>query len=205
MMGYPSMEYGDEEEDVQEVQLEVKTELDDEVEYVEHTHTADEVDLGTLSPSSYDPLGGKLYQKPGHSRKSKKRKQSLVKRETLDGDFSIIPPSKKAKPLRAVDSDWSGSYKVSSASHSLYMKTYRDFTRWMEVEGSTSITEDLLLKYFEELSKSLAASTLTNKLSHLVKMIEDNNNVRIDGFHRLRQFCRDARAKNNSSFFAPID
>lgn len=193
LMGYPS---ADDEEDA----VLVKSEPDD-TEYVEQmtTFAADE----EPGRSSYDPLGsGANYSGGGKPTKRKKRqKERRIVDEDSEYSIRVASPPKKAKPI----TDPHG--KVSNASHSLYMKTYRDFLSWKTTQGATEINEKLMLLYFQEISKSLAPSTLTNKLSHLVKTIEDFHQVKIDGYAQLRQFCRDMRTRHSvpTSYSTTID
>ena len=163
----------------------------------------DPYDAEQSSRVSYDPLGGGEQQNrsaAGKAPRKRKRKEAALRKtyceKSEDEDFTLTP-QKKVKPPK---SEVSHTGTVSSASHSLYMKTYRDFMSWRTTRFDPEINEDLLLEYFTEISKTLAASTLTNKLSHLVRTIEDFHQLKIDKYHRLRQFCKDVRARGSAAF-----
>lgn len=191
----------------------VKAEL--ESEFVEHMNLADDfLEQEPLRHSlSYDPLegtqSGRGLSNFAQNQKMKKKKRKEMQTQMRDAEYKVYQvSSKKPKVARPIVSHSEyGTHSVSSASQLLYMKTYRDFLSWKTAQAVEEITEDLLLQYFTEISKNLAASTLTNKLSHLVKTIDEFHKVKIDGFQRLRQFCRDVRARqlNNSSMYVMDD
>lgn len=199
LMGYPDPS-GDEAAAPDRVVM--KTEPDD-MEFVDHINVSESYNDMEHS-NSYDPLGNSLKRRRKKSRKDVHVPKPMIsipgdtswgnKAEDCSSDVDYSTSAKKMKRAmaKALAPKIPGQ-SVSGASQSLYMKTYRDFLAWKEAEGAADIDEDLMLRYFHEISKNLAASTLTNKLSHLVKTIQDFHNVKIDGYQRLRQFCRDVR------------
>lgn len=175
-------------------------------EYIEEQEDVYEEHLLSPSANGNDPLDNN--SKPDYSQTSKKGKMTNFKLKQLEKkrnkrrneeeplsrrsrDVDYTEPKLSPTPTKSMK--FNSSSSVSSASHSLYMKTYRDFFAWKTAQGDVEITEKLMLDYFKHLSKNLAPSTLTNKLSHLVKTIQDFHDVSIDRFYKVRQFCRDVR------------
>lgn len=227
LMGYPDPS-GDEGDATTADPMLVKTEPtddhDDDMDFSNHInvsepYTEHESHTNSTRNSDYDPLSSHAKPFSGPKRKKKAKREALALKMLAkasgggagDGGAWVIPhddssdleytssPSKKAKKVtpKALTPKAPGM-SVSNASQSLYMKTYRDFLAWKTKEAATVIDEDLMLRYFQEIAKNLAPSTLTNKLSHLVKTVQDFHNVRIDNYQRLRQFCRDVKTQSTS-------
>lgn len=67
----------------------------------------------------------------------------------------------------------------------VYLSTYEKFCTWQQSKNCSSISEKLLMAYFEEISKTKASSTLWSTYSMLKKTIRQYNNVDIKTYSNL--------------------
>lgn len=72
-----------------------------------------------------------------------------------------------------------------------YQKTYHSFIKWQELNGITSFDEEVLLVYFNEVSKTLKCSSLWCMYSMLKRTLGRNNNVDITSYNRLLEFLKE--------------
>lgn len=75
-------------------------------------------------------------------------------------------------------------------SRKKYELAYEKFMEWRRNTKIKSFSESVLLVYFEELSKTLKASTLWSHYSMLRSTINIKNNIDISTYQKLRSFKR---------------
>lgn len=76
-------------------------------------------------------------------------------------------------------------------SRELYKGVYSTFKKWMDEKNHTEFDEDLILIYFDHLSKNYAPSTLWSKYSMLRSTIACEHNIDISKYERLRAFLKE--------------
>lgn len=87
---------------------------------------------------------------------------------------------------------------VARKSTSAYHLCYQNFLKWKTHKNIKDISENVLLVYFSELSKTLKPSTLWSRWSMLKTEFNLNLSIDINKFHRLKTFM-----KNNNKGFCP--
>lgn len=75
-------------------------------------------------------------------------------------------------------------------SRKLYEKDYETFTSWCNTKGVCKISENVLLAYFEEESKTKMSSTLWSLYSKLRACINIDKNIDIKDYARLQAFLK---------------
>ncbi|XP_044595729.1 uncharacterized protein LOC123272797 [Cotesia glomerata] len=79
-----------------------------------------------------------------------------------------------------------------------YTNCYEEFCKWMENNKVKSISEDVLLVYFNEVAKTLNPTTLWSRWPMLKSVMDLHKGINIDQYKRLKQFL-----KNKSKGFEP--
>lgn len=79
---------------------------------------------------------------------------------------------------------------LPSKSIKLYEKQYDDFVKWCNSKGTRNFTENVLLVYFSEKSKSVASSTLWSYYSMLKSMILVKKDIDISKYCKLIAFIK---------------
>ncbi|XP_044594033.1 uncharacterized protein LOC123271707 [Cotesia glomerata] len=87
---------------------------------------------------------------------------------------------------------------VAKKSTPAYHLCYQNFLKWKTQKNINDISENVLLVYFSELSKTLKPSTLWSRWSMLKTEFNLNHSIDINKFHRLKTFM-----KNNNKGFRP--
>lgn len=96
--------------------------------------------------------------------------------------------------------------ELPSKSKALYDAVYQSFKDWKVKHKEKSTSEDVLMSYFEEISKKYKCSTLVAQYSMLKKEINIHEKVNIGKFVRLNSFIKkqsvDYQPKKSEVFHA---
>ncbi|XP_044745426.1 uncharacterized protein LOC123307256 isoform X2 [Coccinella septempunctata] len=87
---------------------------------------------------------------------------------------------------------------IPEVSREKYKKAYKSFTEWQKENNLPSNSENVLLAYFDELSKKFKSSTLWAQYSMLRTMMNINDNIDIGNYCKVRAFL-----KRNSCGYRP--
>ena len=106
----------------------------------------------------------------------------------MDSDFEDIacftPPALEEAAREA-------TYEcLPSKSRKLYEKQYDEFKKWCSLKGTQKCTENILLAYFLEKSKTGKCSTLWSYYSMLKSMLLVKSNIDISKFRKLLAFIK---------------
>ncbi|XP_073966826.1 uncharacterized protein isoform X2 [Choristoneura fumiferana] len=101
-----------------------------------------------------------------------------------DTDMDTAPPEIKEAAQAIVNN------LLPEKSKDKYLKVYTNFTTWMSENSTTSFSENVLLAYFGELSKTLKPSTLWGIYSMLKATLSSKNNVNINSYKRLTSLLK---------------
>lgn len=72
----------------------------------------------------------------------------------------------------------------------LYKKSFNDFTKWRNLKENRDISENLMLEYFGELSKTYAPSTMWTKYSMLKNTILSHHKIDIENYKEIIVFLK---------------
>ncbi|KAB0796248.1 hypothetical protein PPYR_10309 [Photinus pyralis] len=101
-----------------------------------------------------------------------------------DEELTSTPPELRELADNAVND------LVLSKSKNEYQKEYEKFESWRIENKVQTLTENVLLAYFEILSKTYKSSTLWKTYSMLRLMINIRQNVDISKFMKLQAFLK---------------
>uniref|UniRef100_A0A6P7FIG9 Uncharacterized protein LOC114330684 n=1 Tax=Diabrotica virgifera virgifera TaxID=50390 RepID=A0A6P7FIG9_DIAVI len=79
---------------------------------------------------------------------------------------------------------------LPSTSREKYETTYKQFMDWKKKYKTKSFSENIIMAYFEELSKSRKSSTLWSIYSMLKSTININHGINISTYAKLRTFLK---------------
>lgn len=79
---------------------------------------------------------------------------------------------------------------LPTKSKEKYTLTYNNFNLWRKERNVTSYSENVLLAYFSEISKSLKPSTLWARYSMLKSTLNLNNNIDISKYIKLTSYLK---------------
>lgn len=94
-------------------------------------------------------------------------------------------PPELIEPAKAVTLDL-----LPNKSRAKYLQIYNKFLDWRATQNTTSFSENVLLTYFDYLSKSLKSSTLWSVYSMLKTTLNSNHNVHIEKYTKLIAFLK---------------
>lgn len=80
------------------------------------------------------------------------------------------------------------SKRLKSLKH--YNIAYKSFAEWQSKQGETGFSEDVLLAYMTDASKTKVPSTLFTEHVRLKSMLKMKHNVDIKDYKRLQEFLR---------------
>lgn len=75
-------------------------------------------------------------------------------------------------------------------SRKKYKAVYKAFMDWQSLKKMNSFSENVLLDYFEELSKKYASSSLWAAYSMLRSTLAINNDISIESYSKLHSFLK---------------
>lgn len=99
-------------------------------------------------------------------------------------EFSCTPPEIREAALEAVEK------LLPAKSKAVYDTKYSLFNSWCSENGVINVTENVLLAYFERLSKKNKSSTLWSTYSMLRACLNVYKNTDISRFARLQAFLK---------------
>lgn len=74
---------------------------------------------------------------------------------------------------------------IPEKSKSVYLTSFDNFKSWQKNKNVVAISEEIIMAYFEDLSKTKAPSTLWSIYSMLKKTLRHNENVDISQYKNL--------------------
>ncbi|XP_037043341.1 uncharacterized protein LOC119079497 [Bradysia coprophila] len=74
-----------------------------------------------------------------------------------------------------------------------YDAVYGKFRKWQEAQDTNSFTEEVLLKYFGEMAKTVSPASLRSVYSMLKPMLSSKHNVNIGEYDQLLAFLKKAK------------
>lgn len=80
--------------------------------------------------------------------------------------------------------------ELPQRSRGRYECAYAQFMNWRQENNVNSFSEDVLLRYFEELAKKVAPSTLWTQYSMLRSTMDFNNNIDLTQYVKLKAFLK---------------
>lgn len=75
-------------------------------------------------------------------------------------------------------------------SQKLYVKSYDKFINWKIDKKASSFSENVILAYFEELSKKFAPSSLWTEYSMLKSTLNIRHQINISQYYKLHAFLK---------------
>lgn len=84
-----------------------------------------------------------------------------------------------------LDADLSDDYAPTDKTLERYRMCYDAFIKWHESNAMTTFDEDVLLAYFNEVSKTYKSSTLKSMYSMLKRTLFKHHNIDIGPYSRL--------------------
>lgn len=117
-----------------------------------------------------------------------------------DSDMELTPDFIKQEAKAVVEN------LLPEASKKRYIKSYDDFMKWRTEKKIKSLSENVFIIYFNELSKKLQPSTLWSTYSMLKTTLNTRNNVNLKDFTKLIAFlkrqCDGFKSKKSKVFTA---
>lgn len=101
-----------------------------------------------------------------------------------DSEFECTPPEIKEKATSV------SLNLLPETSRYRYETTYQKFQEWKARNNVKSSSENVLLVYFEELSRKYKASTLWSIFSMLKATIKIKHNINITDYMKLQSFLK---------------
>lgn len=117
-----------------------------------------------------------------------------------DSDFDLTPDCIQSEASDIITN------LLPEKSKETYMKTYDAFNTWKTAKGAKSVSESVLLVYFQHLSSTKKPSSLWCIYSMLKSTISIKHNVEIKNYTKLLSFLKRKseghRAKKSKVFTA---
>jgi len=99
--------------------------------------------------------------------------------------------SRPSTPLELVEAAESVTKNLlPKKSRDKYMTIYKKFMEWRASKNTTSFSENVLMVYFDELSKSTKPSTLWSHYSMLKSTLNMHQNINIQNYAKLNAFLK---------------
>lgn len=114
-----------------------------------------------------------------------KIKEELDSEEEMKGE-EILENTPSFFKKRANNND----DPLPKKSKNSYDRKYWRFRKWCEIKDVKNITENVLLDYFNEISKTFKYSTLWSTYSMLKSTLNTYHNIDISNFNRLKNYIK---------------
>lgn len=101
-----------------------------------------------------------------------------------DSDMNLTPDFIREEAKAVVEN------LLPPKSKQRYLKSYDDFMKWRAEKKVKSLSENVLLIYFNQLSKTYKPSTLWSLYSMLKTTLSTKHNVHLKDFERLTSFLK---------------
>lgn len=112
-------------------------------------------------------------------------KQRILTKISTDSDESNVIP----ECIQSEATDIIGNL-LPERSKEAYMRTYNDFNKWKSTKGVKSVSESVLLVYFQHLLSTKKPSSLWCIYSMLKSTISIRHNVEIKNYTKLLAFLK---------------
>lgn len=119
--------------------------------------------------------------------------------ETNETHERLLNPETNKTYMTTMTSENSPYLTLPSKSRTSYERAYRNFMEWRSRKKINTFSEDVLLAYFNELSKKYVCSTLWIFYSMLKTTLEFYHNISMKPYAKLREYL-----KHNSIGYRPV-
>lgn len=104
--------------------------------------------------------------------------------DSSDMDIDLTPDEIKEQAKAVVNN------LLPACSKERYLKAYNHFMNWRSAKNVKSLSENVFLAYFDELSKTWKPSTLWSTYSMLKSTINQKHNVNMKNFNNLTAYLK---------------
>lgn len=98
--------------------------------------------------------------------------------------ISLTPPELVKSAATAINN------LLPKKSKNLYQNVYSNFMDWKASKNANSFSENVILAYFNEISKQLKPSTIWSRYSMLKATLNQQENVDISTYKKLHSFLK---------------
>lgn len=114
----------------------------------------------------------------------KRKAATIIPDSDPDDSEDDLPSDVKVRADKAINN------LLPSKSKPKYEAAYAKFIRWMKSKNLSNLSADIMLAYFDELSETLAPSSLWSTYSMLRSVIHTRHNINIHDYSTLIQFLK---------------
>ena len=93
-------------------------------------------------------------------------------------------------PSELVETKYVPLTAVPDKSNKRYMTVYNEFKTWLETKNIATLTEDTLINYFKEVSKTLTSATLWSRYSMLKTTLRVYDDIDISVYRNLSAYLK---------------